>query len=502
MKVYSRIVVLALLAAMVVDVLTITSTNKSQAAQTPASHKHGYYGINWHPMWLDPPDLDKDLNLMQEAGVQSARIDAQWYFMERQKGIYQSRYLSRFDYAIAGMRARNIEPLIVVTGAPTWASGSSVMTAPPLDFNDYNSFLVFLIKRYSGQVSQYEIWNEPTGGWAWTNPDPVRYTQLLKSAYTAAKNADESVTILGGSISNTDKGDFLQRMYQAGAKDYFDVLSAHFYGDGDSHGWRTPEQIFKDFNANIVSQMAKAGDGDKPIWITETGYNTAVNVGSTPAAQADYLTRQYTQMQSHVPTAARLYTFILRDEIKNAATMPNDIEQNYGIVYGDFTPKPAYYAFQKLTTGKVTSEATPKATPAASAPTTPGSADLPGVSVNKMISGQASLGTYWKSDARAAGQRTFVMAHDATVTMPLAVSKAGELKVRAASTYCDGPATFAITVDGTVKAQVTPTTDYGYFSLGTISAGNYQIAFTMKDDLWKSASCDRNLYIDTVSVTG
>src|SRR5450756_3214585 len=86
--------------------------------------------------------------------------------------------------------------------APHWANGSDSSQYPPLRDDDYVSFLGFLMRRYGSSVNAYEIWNEPDGEWEWHQPDPARYTALLKKSYTYAKSLNPNVTILAGSLSN------------------------------------------------------------------------------------------------------------------------------------------------------------------------------------------------------------------------------------------------------------------------------------------------------------
>ena len=67
---------------------------------------------------------------------------------------------------------------------------------------------------------------------------PREYVALLKAGYEAAKRADPSVTVITAGLTPTGTWNdearpddvFLQQMYDAGAKAYFDVLGAHGAG--------------------------------------------------------------------------------------------------------------------------------------------------------------------------------------------------------------------------------------------------------------------------------
>ncbi len=364
-----------------------------------------FYGLNWHPMWINDGGQDAEMNLFQAAGVKSVRIDAQWYNIEYSQGVYNSTYMSRLDNAVNGLIARGIDPLVVVTSAPTWVTGApsgdpSPSTEPPIrstigpncdptktnctpynNVADYDSFLSYLMHCWLGKVHEYEIWNEPVGGWSWqstftTYPDydvnnAIDYTTLLKSAYTTAKAIDPTVTILGGSLSGTDGNNqiFLSTMYQHGAKNYFDVLSQHYYCDPPGHNWCAyngttasrniidPTTLADTWKTNIYPIMQQNGDGSKPVWVTETGYNTyTAGGGITESEQATYLTQSY-QVAQTLPNVKRLYWY--EADSSDSGTNP---ESYYGIIEADmynanslpsnYRLKPAYTALQQLATGQ------------------------------------------------------------------------------------------------------------------------------------------------------
>ena len=110
------------------------------------------------------------------------------------------------------------------------------------------------------------------------------FTELLKIAYQRAKEANPEVQVLAGALAPTlappgsewgmNDLDYLQAMYDAGAADYFDILAAHAYG------WSFPpdEPAAPDVvnfrrTELLYAIMAANGDGDKPVMITEGGWN-------------------------------------------------------------------------------------------------------------------------------------------------------------------------------------------------------------------------------------
>ncbi len=334
--------------------LQVTSTDggstyyndASTASFSLTASRAGFYGINWHPTWYDSTWSVNQLNLMQQAGVQRTRVDVNWDAFETSKGAYNTTRLASLDAAVSESAKRNIKPLLIVLRSPAWANGGQDPRTPPNNDQDYADFLKFLVARYAGTVNDYEIWNEPDGSWAWINPDAARYTALLKTAYVNAKSVNANVNILGGSLSGwyTNPANFLSGMYAAGARGYFDTLSAHAYGDPPQHGNLTPEAVFSKWSAAILPIMQANGDGAKRVWMTEDGYNTST-VGVSEATQADYLTRAYAAAKATSNVDALFYFEWMNSSGGTDITQPS---QNYGIVTLGDAFKPSYSAYQSI----------------------------------------------------------------------------------------------------------------------------------------------------------
>jgi exo-beta-1,3-glucanase (GH17 family) len=338
-------------------ICSTTPTNRAVAAVTTPNSE--YFGANAHFVWQGACFQDKSIDLMQEAGIQTVRFDLPWNVLEPRKGNFDRTALARLDHAVDALVARHIEPIAVVGFAPSWASGSNHSTAPPRSNQDYDDYLGFWIKRWAGQVKAYEIWNEPNYDW-YPKADPVRYTDLLKSAYTYAKKSDPSLTILAGSLTGSD-GDkktgpqwFLQQMYAHGAKKYFDVLSQHGYSYPLNAN--SPQSVFDMFKAKMLPIMQGAGDGDKQIWWTENGYSTGGAYSVSESAQAAYLVEAYQEAKATVPTIGRLYYYEWTNDRPTVdaegKVMSANVQDYFGLIdpFSEPNPwrlKPAYTAFKR-----------------------------------------------------------------------------------------------------------------------------------------------------------
>ena len=100
---------------------------------------------------------------------------------------------------------------------------------------------------------------------------------------------------------------FLQKIYDAGGKPYFDVVNIHPYVLATKEqGPAYEAKLVRD----TVLVMEKNGDGQKPLWITETGLGTGNGV--TEQMQAEHL-RGINEEMAKIPQVKAIYWFLLRD---------------------------------------------------------------------------------------------------------------------------------------------------------------------------------------------
>ena len=316
-------------------------------------------GLNDHPIWLCTA-TDTQFNYIADSHATAVRIDVPWEVMDGgSKGVYSSLRLGLIDAYVNRSVAAGIDVLMVVTNAPSWANGSSDPHVAPINNADFTDYLAFLINRYNGKVNAYEIWNEPNGGWAWTNPDAARYASLLKASYTRAKAINPNVQILAPSLSGPDQASWLNTFYAQGTKDYFDAFSMHGYWwnlNGSTvlpyyNSTNPNASIFGAFTTRILPVMKNYGDGAKRVWWTETGIATQGS-STTEADAAAKVDEAFNALKAGViPTMDRVYWYSSTDTIGTGS------EQNFGLIDltgttptsptpTNFIPKPAYTRFQ------------------------------------------------------------------------------------------------------------------------------------------------------------
>jgi polysaccharide biosynthesis protein PslG len=323
----------------------------SEEPPPSASRSRPLFGFNDNAVRGGALSAGADAELSATVGANVTRLTFDWRWVEPRKGELE---LGAYDEIYGAMLARGVRPVFVLMFAPQWAWDAGAACnqwtqdcrypPAPDHYADWRRIAALLATRYP-QAAGIEVWNEPNFWIFWSpQPDPVRYTELLKQAYVAIKGANPSMRVISGGLTNheyTGDGvvsmtDFASGIYRNGGKDYMDALAFHPYPWGEER-W-IPGKSFVDLRAVRDS----FGDSGKPLWITEAGITTTGPDPArrfTEAQQAEGLARYYRTVSAMPDVEA----IILHTLIDNG-TDPADPETGYGIVRRDLTRKPAFCA--------------------------------------------------------------------------------------------------------------------------------------------------------------
>ncbi|GAB4563827.1 MAG: hypothetical protein Kow0047_13060 [Anaerolineae bacterium] len=339
------------------------------------------FGVNvFLEQEVDPAKRELAVRMAAEAGFHWLRQEFPWEDIEiHGKGDFEDRrhepYRSaweKYDHIVALAEQYNMELIVRLSNPPAWtrAEGDAVGTyAPPDNFEDFGDFVAAVVSRYRGRVRYYQIWNEPNiyPEWGERPVNPEEYTELLKIAYTRAKAIDPDVVIIAGALASTielgprDMNDFvfLQRMYDAGAAPYFDVMAMQGYGlwSGPTDRRMHPRVINFSRPRFIRDIMVRNGDARKPIWISEMNWN-AIPEGHpapprygryTKEQQARYLPLAYERVQREWPWLGVANTWFLKRATDEWERSPDHPEAFFQLLSADFTPQPVYEAMKAYT---------------------------------------------------------------------------------------------------------------------------------------------------------
>jgi hypothetical protein len=163
---------------------------------------------------------------VQALGTHWVRMFASWPDLEPTKGSFSTFWLNYYEETFRGLPS-GTKVLLDVVDTPSWETGSSNPQTPPANPQEYAAFAGALAHDFGTKVAAYEIWNEEDAPLWWAGgPNAAAYAQLLKDTYPAIKAANPSATVVLGGLTGNDY-EFLEGVYQAGGKGYFDAVGVH-----------------------------------------------------------------------------------------------------------------------------------------------------------------------------------------------------------------------------------------------------------------------------------
>lgn len=220
-------------------------------------------GVGVHPVVSD-----QSISQVKDANMRTIRVSLWWGWFT--PGSEQER---QWDEMIPRLRDQGIEVVGLISGHPSTYNYENRYTA----YQDFAAFMEYVAKRYPS-VRYWELFNEMDMGadifGAGQSPDvPMlergkNYGEMLKLVYPRLKQANPNVWVLTGGMMDTN--DFPRGIYQAGARNYFDFMAIHTYGD------QVLGEPFIDRAANVKRVMTEYGDDLKPLINTEFGMSGGI----------------------------------------------------------------------------------------------------------------------------------------------------------------------------------------------------------------------------------
>ncbi|HEY8695793.1 MAG TPA: transporter substrate-binding domain-containing protein, partial [Chloroflexota bacterium] len=264
---------------------------------------------------------------------------------------------SHADLVVNHAQQQGLHLIVRFDGVPDWArpdlTGHSLLT--PQHYADFARFVSAFAERYRGKVDAYVIWNEPNVNyeWGYRAPDPAAYGELLRVVYPRLKQADPRAQVLAAALApngdHSDKAlsdlDYLQQLYDSGAKPYFDGIAAHAYGWEHPPGEAPAPNEINFRRVELERQiMVRNGDSAKQVFITESGWNDYARWlrAVTPAQRIDY-TLESVRLASQWDWLGAICLWEFR--LPMAAHNYNDA---WTLVHFDFSRGPTYVALQRM----------------------------------------------------------------------------------------------------------------------------------------------------------
>jgi polysaccharide biosynthesis protein PslG len=294
---------------------------------------------------------EKDLDLIAAAGFKFVRMDFSWGGTEHKKGEYD---WTEYDALTANLEKRQLRPVYILDYSnELWEQ--AVVSRDPISGREHRDtaspqrpesvaafarWAAAAAAHYRGHSLIWEIWNEPNIGFWKPKPDVKQYIALVQATTAAIRQVHPQATIVAPASSEFPWR-FLEELCAApGVLERLDAISVHPYRDYH----RGPETAAADYRRlrGLIERFASPEKQFIPILSGEWGY-ASHGKGLSLEAQGAFVARQQLANLLYGVPLSIWYDW------KNDGPDRNYNEHNFGTVFEDLSPKPAYQAVQTLT---------------------------------------------------------------------------------------------------------------------------------------------------------
>lgn len=285
------------------------------------------------------------LELAAQAGFSLWRSSIPWVSVEKAQGMYSMP--AAVEEVMRTTEALGMEPLIILAYGNDDLYGLPDPTNPNW-LTAYANYCKYIASYFGDRVNYYEIWNE----WNHTTmgkTDPNRrggnyYAMALVAASEAIKSVNPNATVIGGAMAGNSASWMTAMLNYDGNKDgksdaweAMDGFSFHAYNTDWVSCFYSPwEQGYFESYDEVISVLSRYGDvSTKEIWMTETGWSTAIGPGVTEEIQAAYFVQMYTWALANPDKVDRIFWYDLMND-RDAQTIdwnPAAGEHNWGLIH-------------------------------------------------------------------------------------------------------------------------------------------------------------------------
>src|SRR5436305_362986 len=317
------------------------------------------FGINIHAPQGE--ELACLLDQAQAAGIGWVRIDFVWAYVETSPGNFD---WSLYDAIAAAAPARGLEVFATLAYTPAWATSGPELTGVPDDPNRWSDFCFRAARRYRGSIRWWGLWNEANLPQFWAGSEQQYIDVIVKPGADAIHSGNPDAQVGGPELAHLTAGNsdwyywLRDVMQQAG--DRLNFVTHHVYDSGgnrnvtDKLNGSTPFANDPDLWTAVapsVREVLKYINWDrvaKPLWLTETGWESSRVGESQQAAYYTGLLTDWLTGQSGQDWLAKIFFYEIKDGTAAGSS-------TWGILRGDRSAKPAYGAYRSFATAHLPS---------------------------------------------------------------------------------------------------------------------------------------------------
>ena len=240
---------------------------------------------------------------------------------------------------------------------------------PPKDPDAFARFAGAFAERYGNWVDYYQIWDEPNlaDQWGGGPVNAVAYADLLARSGRLIRLADPDARMLLAGLAptveigpqNLSEWRYLERLYEAGAGSYFDIVAAKPYGfDTRANDRRVDESLLNVSRVVLLREVMVAnGDSTSAIWASHWGWN-ALPAGWQGGPSIWGQTDEETQARESVallerareewPWMGAMIIENLQPRRPTGASWDNleDPRWGFALLAADGTPRPVFHSLK------------------------------------------------------------------------------------------------------------------------------------------------------------
>lgn len=277
----------------------------------------------------NPENCKDTIKYMKMLGVKNIRTDIYKYMTKNNNFSFYDNWI---DYC----NKNDIDIMLILNGF-----AKKIDTDEKL--NEFKNFFDNVFSRYKN-LKYIEVLNEPNilgNNWNYyTDNDLSYYSQMIK--YVNKKTTENDVKNVGGALGIKSKDnqlsqlEFIDKMKQNGAFNYLDAFSYHYY---DMRNVNKQNERFKNNLCTNNYAINNVGGFIRKI-ISEYGLASYQNIKISEEDQAYKLVQQTVLIDHYNIDGSYVYCFL------NAGNDENNGEDNFGLMYSDYTPKKSYYSMK------------------------------------------------------------------------------------------------------------------------------------------------------------